>query len=333
MKVLIVGLGSIGRRHLKNIKAIDPRIKVAVLRQHSKKGRLGELKAPVEKVFFKKRDALHWQPDIVFVTNPAPFHIKTALTFAKRQAHLFIEKPLSVETKNVAELLRVCKKHHLVLMVGYVLRFFEPLKLMKKTLEEGTIGRVLSVRASVGRYLPDWRPYGDYRLNVSARRELGGGAVFELSHELDYVRWFAGEIKEVSACLDTIGDFAIDVEDIAEINLRFKNNAMGNVHLNMLDRSANRSCRIVGTNGTLQWDSSDDKHFVRLYSSKTNSWVDVLPLKSLDHNQMYLDELRHFFDCVHHKIQPLVNGVEALRIVEIALAAKKSAQKKETVKI
>ncbi|MFH1441040.1 MAG: Gfo/Idh/MocA family oxidoreductase [Candidatus Omnitrophota bacterium] len=331
MKVIIVGLGSIGRRHLKNLKLIDPQMEIAVLRQHSKDADLGDLKSLASKVFFNTQEAIRWEPNAVFITNPAPFHIKTALSFAKENIHLFIEKPLSVSVKEIDPLLKECRQRKLILMVGYVLRFYKPLMIAKAFIEERKIGCVLSINSVVGRYLPDWRPGSDYKVNVSARSELGGGVIFELSHELDYVRWLVGEITEVSAIVDKISDFDIDVEDIAEINLRFKNGAFGHIHLDMLDRAVNRSCRIIGSDGTLVWDFNSER-CLRFYNAKEKIWVDMC-LSSPDYNQAFIDELAYFFECILKKEEPLVNGREGQRIVEAVIAVKRSARIKKVIKI
>jgi len=332
MKILVVGLGSIGKRHIKNLKKINRHLKIAVLREHSQNPKLGEISSLVEEVFVTRKQALKWSPQAVFITNPAPFHIGTAEFFAKKNCHLFIEKPLSVKTAGVDRLLRECRRRRLVLMVGYVLRFLKPLRLMKKAIEEGKIGRVLSVRASAGRYLPEWRPGTDYRFNVSAMKKLGGGVIFELSHELDYVRWLAGEIKEVSAYACQVSGLPIDVEDIAEINLRFKNNALGNVHLDMVDRAAHRFCRVAGTKGTLIWDLNEPQS-LRLFSEKKKQWVNLCRANSFHYDDMYRDELKHFLDCIRKKQNPLVDGNDGKRTVEIILAVKRSAKTGMVVRV
>jgi predicted dehydrogenase len=323
MKVRLVGLVSIGRRHVKNIKAINKDIQIAVLREHSRDADLGEAQGMICQTFFEKSAARAWSPGVVFVTNPAPFHIPTALTFARDNCHLFIEKPLSDSLAETDILLRECQTRGLILMIGYVLRFLKPFEVMHSMMQRGAIGKILAINATVGRYLPEWRP-SDYRLNVSARRELGGGAVLELSHELDYVRWLMGEIREVGAVVDRISDLAIDVEDIAEINLRFANSAVGHIHLDMLDHCANRSCRIIGSEGTLCWDS-DPQTGLRLFSAQTKGWKTLWADPAWDYNAMFLEQLKHFFACVAEQKAPLVTGHDARRIMEVITAIKDSA--------
>ncbi len=319
MKILIVGLGSIGRRHIKNLKAVDPSLDVAVLRQRSKSSDLGDVGGLVSRAFFTQEQALAWGPQVAVIANPAPFHISAAMRFAQAGAHLFIEKPLSVSLDGIEALAKVCRDKRLTAMVGYVLRFSLPLIALKKALDEKIAGRVLSVQASVGRYLPQWRPESDYQDNVSARRELGGGVVLELSHELDYVRWLAGEVREVNAMAAHVSDLSIDVEDVAEIHLRHEGGVISHIHLDMLDRAAQRSCRMIGSEGTLTWESDGACHRVRLFDGNNGQWRTLYEAEGLDTNVMHLAQWRHFFDCIRSGTKPLGDLYEGRRTLEVAL--------------
>jgi predicted dehydrogenase len=320
MRALIVGLGSIGRRHLTNLKSVRPDIDVIGWRHVS----THEIVEGVNQVVYRLEEALESQPDFALITCPAAQHIEVGLALAQHGIHLFIEKPLSDDLVGVEQLLTMCRQRNLALMIGYNFRFYRPLQMMAAAIADGYIGRILSLRTEVGQYLPDWRRGTDYRQGVSARRELGGGAVLELSHELDYTRWFGGEVSRVSAQLTQVSDLEIDVEDVAEINLVFANGALGNVHVDMIQRSPTRSCRVIGTDGTVAWDGISNR--VQLYTAEAASWSELHPALVLDRNQMYKDELSHFLKCVMGEAQPIVSGTEARRIIEIALAAKQSAR-------
>lgn len=331
MRILVVGLGSIAQRHIRNIKSLSPKAKIAVFRQKTKKVDKDCSKV-VDQFFFNWDEAFGWDPHLVLITNPASFHIKTALRWAQKGCHLFIEKPLSHNLVGVDQLLKICKKKQLVLMVGYNMRFLEPLVIIKQALEEGKIGRILYVRASVGQYLPDWRPKSDYRQGVSARKSLGGGAVLELSHELDYIRWFIGEFKSVLALTKKLSDLKIDVEDTAEIILESQQGMLVSIHLDMIDRLGNRCCQIVGTQGSLLWESQRNNR-VRLFSAQEHKWKELRPAKALDINKMYLEELSHFFECVDSNTTPCVSGEDGRRIVEVILAIQRSSQKQKRIKL
>ena len=303
MRILIKGFGHIARRHIRNIRVLNPASHIAIWRHDSQSDLdVGEFKSIIEKIFLNRQEALAWQPHIVFVTDPAPFHVETALAFARRGSHVFVEKPLSTSLENVDVLLRECEERKLVLMVGYVLRFLKPLKLVKQALMEDRIGKVLCIRSTVGHYLCDWRPSRDYRTTVSAQKKLGGGVLFELSHELDTVRWLVGEVQAIQALTAKISDLDLDlVEDTAELLLKFRSGAIGSIHLDMIDPAQNRSCRVIGTRGTLHWNA-EEAHTVRLYKAKEKEWVDLYSDSSLYSNEMYLEEVRHFFRCVEKRL-------------------------------
>ncbi len=332
MKVIIIGLGSIGRRHIENIKRLYPDFNIAVLRQHSKDVNVGEIKECIEEIFFNLEDALNWKADAVFITNPSPLHIETAMHFIKANCHLFMEKPIADTLEGVDSLIDECNQRKLVCLVGYCLRFLTPLQKIKEAIDQERIGSILSVRATVGSYLPGWRPQNDYRKNVSAKKELGGGVLLELSHEVDLVQWLVGDVIEVGALIDKVSALEIDVEDIVEINLRFKNNAIGNIHLDMLDHSLNRSCRVIGSEGTLIWNAFP-KASAKLYLKGKDCEETLWEEETTDRNQALDDEIIHFFDCVKNGNKPLITAEDGKRTLEIILAAKESSEKGEKVKI
>lgn len=329
MRALIVGLGSIGSRHLANLKCIDPKGHVVVWRQHSSAG--VEIPTLADRVVYSLEDALDAQPDVALITSPATRHVETGLALARHEKHLFIEKPLSNTLDGVDELLDMCHQRSLVLAIGYNLRFCASLQVVRRALLDGLIGRPLMLRAEAGQYLPDWRPGKDYRCGVSARHDLGGGAILELSHELDYARWLMGEIIAVGACVGHLSDLEIDVEDIAEILLQFENGAIGSVHLDMVQRAATRMCRIVGTEGTLTWDGIT--HQVQLFTAATKTWEDLCPVQAIPRDDMYILELRHFLDCVTGQQTPLVTGEDGRRVLAIALTAKRAAKEQRLIEI
>ena len=331
MKILVVGLGSIGQRHVKNVRLIGQDFQIGVLRRDAKKKLDPAISSLIDRIFDKLKNAVDWKPDAVIIANPAPFHVASAMTFAKCGSHIFIEKPLSTDLKNIDALMRECRRRKKVLMVGYVMRFSQPLEILKKKLLEKAVGQVLSVRIAVGQNLLDWRK-GDYRHMVSAQKKLGGGVIFELSHEIDYVRWLLGEIVEVESFADRLSHWNIDVEDTAQILLRLKNRALVSVHLDMVDRARNRSCRIIGTKGTLLWEDGED-YRLKLYLAETKKWTDLRRSETLERNAMFVDELQHFLACIKLKKSPMVSAEDGKRVVEIVLAIKKSAAVKKAIKI
>ncbi len=319
----VVSLGSIGRRHLRNLRALEPEARLIACRLRGAAPLPPEISALADEVVTGLDAALSLRPDGAVVCSPASTHLEAGLALARAGAHLFMEKPLAVSAEGVRALLDECSRRSLTLMVGYNLRFHPPLLALKEALDQGRIGRLLYLRAEAGQFLPQWRPGSDYRQGVSARRELGGGALLELSHELDLARWLGGEVAALSARVARVGDLEIDVEDLAEVVLTFRNGALGSVHLDMLAQPGLRGCRLVGSAGVLAWDNQGGPP--RCHDVAGEAWQDLLPDEmEIDPNQMYLDEMRHFLERLRAGGRPSPDGEDGLavlRLVEAALLA------------
>lgn len=331
MRCLIVGLGSIGTRHLRNIRALDPGGHVTVWHSRARPGERAEPDPAPDRVVYSLEEALDPRPDIAIIASPAPFHLSAALALGRRGVDLFIEKPLAADLTGVDEFLQVREEKKIIVMVGYTLRFHPALQAVKACIESGRIGRPLLLRADVGQYLPDWRPGTDYRESVSARSDLGGGAVRELSHELDYARWLLGEVRSVTARAGRVSDLAIDAEDSAEIILQFSEGAVGNIHLDMVQRPATRSCRVTGTDGTVAWDAGENT--VKVYANAEGCWSVLYHEENPDRNAMYLAELAHFLSCVREQKEPCITALDGKRALQIVLSAMESSREERSVNL
>jgi predicted dehydrogenase len=321
LRVLIAGCGSIGRRHLANLLSLTP---AEVLAYRVRGHEADDLARRFGVRNVESLEAgLALSPDFVLVTNPTALHMEVALHVARAGRPLFIEKPLSHDNEGVDELRRLVRESRLVCFVGYNLRFHPGLRLLRRLLSEGRIGRPLWIRAEVGQHLPDWHPSEDYRQGYSARRSLGGGVTLDLSHELDYVLWLLGPVDRVQALLCRVGDLEIDTEDVAEILLSFASGALGSVHLDYLARSPLRGCRLVGTAGTLEWDYFANE--VRLFEAATGSWTRHAQ-EGFERNQMYIDEMAHFLRCLRGEEPPEVDLEQAALVLRLVLEAQATGQ-------
>lgn len=331
MRYLIVSLGSIGRRHLRNLRALCPEAHIAVLRQYAGVGNDGATEG-ADQQFTTLEQALAFKPDAAIIAGPATTHLGTALPLAQAGVHLLIEKPLADRPEGLDILVAHCKKHALVFMTGYNLRFSPSLRETRRLIESGAIGHVLGVRAEVGQYLPDWRPDSDYRQTVSARRALGGGALLELSHEFDYLYWLFGHPARVTARGGHYSRLEIDVEDMVEITLEYQSpTRLINIHLDLVQRAPVRRCRFIGEAGTLLWDGLTDR--IECYKAETGKWATFDQFVCTERNQMYLDELDHFLRCVEHGETPLVDGAQGQDVLTIAHAARISLEQTISVEM
>lgn len=328
MKVLVVGLGSAGRRHLRHLRALLPQADITVWRQQARPDNAGAPPREADRVVFDLHAALSGKPDIAVIANPASRHIATAMPLAESGAHLLIEKPIADSFYGVDGLIAACRNNKRILMVGYTLRFYPPLMALREAFKAGRIGRLMSVRAEVGQYLPDWRPDRDYRETVSAQRELGGGALLELSHEIDSLRWIAGEAVSVSARIGRYSDLDIDVEDTAELLVDLECGALASVHLDMVQRPPIRGFRLIGSSGTLDLDLLTDELVF------TSGRREVLHAAgSVDFDGVYASELRHFLDCVAHGRAPVCDGEDGRRTLQVVLAARQASDEGRQVRL
>lgn len=319
-RFLIVGLGSIGRRHLDCLRRLAPAAQVTVLRRPEHPAEDGI------RVVHSVEDALAENPQAAIIANPAPYHIETGLALSQAGVHLLIEKPLSDRVEGVEKLLAACREQNIVLQVGYCLRFEPSLLALRQALSERRIGRVLHLKAEVGSYLPDWRPGTDYRDNVSARAELGGGVLLELSHEIDYLCWLAGAVRTVTATMGGSGELEMDAEDHADLLLAFENGVSGTLHMDMLQRPPVRTCKAVGTTGTLLWDGiARETRLYRVRDGEGTWQVLHAGEPGEDRDTMYMAQLRHFLDCIRQGLTPRVAGEDGLRVLKVIEAARLSA--------
>jgi len=324
---LIVGSGSIARRHLANLRMLRPKSRIVVLRRQQSESAevLG-----ADRVVTTLEEAIRECPKTAIVANPAPFHVPVAQILAEAGCHLLVEKPVSDRMDGLATLIETCASRKVTLMVGYNLRYCPSLQVMARMVAEGAVGRIQYVSAEIGQYLPDWRPTSDYRIGVTAQARLGGGALLELSHEIDIALWLGGGVASLTASLDRVSDLEIDTEDCADILINFSSGARGHVHMDLLQRAPTRRCRVVGSDGTLEWDYFEDTLSLGRAGGK---WQQIDVPRLNDRNDMYLNELADFFSCVEQGAAPLVPGSVGRDVLAVALAARESAEKKKTVEM
>ena len=325
-KILIVGFGSIGKRHLKNIlskKNMD--ILICTKRKNLKfKEKNIRIIETIDKAIVEK-------PDLAFVTNETSFHVKTALKLAKAGIDLFIEKPLSSTSNNLIALEKNISKNHLISLVGCDHRFHPCLKKIKEIIDNNRLGRVYSVQVESGSLLSDWHPYEDYRKGYSARKELGGGIATTMTHELDFLQWFFGDVKEIFSITKKVSDLDIAVDDISSMTMIFKNGIIGELHLDYFARPEFKSCKIKGTEGTLYWNTNSND--VKIFYNDKNKWKTIFKAKNFERNQMFMKELEYFLKCVKNKEKTFNDISEGKKIVEVILGAKKSSKFKKMISL
>jgi predicted dehydrogenase len=316
-KILICGLGSIGKRHLRVLRHHWKSLEIAILR--SGHGPYVEEVQLADRVFTTLGDALRWKPGAAIICMPANKHLSTALPLARRGVPLLIEKPIGdgrESQHNWQELIHLSGK--VPIEVGYVLRHDPCTAVVKSHLNEGIIGKPIDADFYCGSWLPDWRPGLDYRDSVSANRALGGGVLLELSHELDLGQYLFGHLELRSAILHQSGLLEIDVEDQAQLLAYSADQCLISIRLNFCTRPPSRHVHIRGRDGEIQWDLITSKVKV-IQADASNVPCFQSPISSDDR---YLVQMERFLSCAAGKAEPVCSVSDSLTVLDMVTQAR-----------
>lgn len=295
MKILICGLGSIGKRHAKNLLFLKKK-NLIFFRERNLSLKENKLKNII--TFNSLKKSLNQNPDVAFICNTTSKHMDTAIECAKKGCHLFIEKPLSNNLKKIKILEAIIKKKKIKVMIGYNMRFHPLMKKIKKILDNKQIGDVYNIQSEWSEYLPDWHPWENYRDTYAAQKKMGGGCSLTLSHELDSLYWLFGKIKKVEnfKIFKYLGG---DVDTSSDFLIKFKNSAVAYSHIDFLGKPHVRKLFISGTKKKIYFNYYKNK--VKIINRFGN--VKVIKVK-FQKNDMYLEEIKYFLKCISKNITP-----------------------------
>jgi len=335
MKILMVGLGGIGQRHVRNLRSLmGSEVEICAFRYRNSTQVLTDqlgveegsnlLEKYAIRVFPRLDQALDQRPDAVLICNPTSLHVPVALSAARAGSNLFIEKPLSHSYEQVEELIDIVEGRSLKAVVGYQMRFHPCLLHLDELIQEQTIGNVTAVRIEVGEYLPGWHQYENYRQMYASRKDLGGGVILTQSHELDYVYWLFGFPHRVFAMGGHLSSLDVDVEDTASILMDCEVHGRPipiSVHLDYIQRPPSRICEIVGDSGKIIVDLRALS--VTVFDDQ-GTVTEATAYEGHERNQLFLDEIKYFLEYIQGGPAPLVKLRDAAQSLRIGLAARES---------
>ena len=315
LRVAVLGQGSIGRRHVQILLELGCAVTVYDPVDAG-------VPAQDVEVAGSETEALG-SADAALVASPTTEHLRQAALAIEHGCHVLVEKPIAASAHGVEDLLDAAARSGKLVAVAMNLRFHPGPRAVKSLLDRGEVGRPLTAHITCGFYLPEWRPGTDYRAAYSARHDLGGGVLLDVVHELDYARWLLGDVTEVGGWLGHVSDLEIDVEDVAMLHLVFEGGPVASVELDYLDRDYRRGCRIVGSDGTIEWSwQAEEVRTLRPGSGPTrlSTPSDVGPT--------YREQLACFVASVRESrlLDPLVGGHDGLATMRVVDAARESAR-------
>ncbi len=305
MRVAVIGLGSIGSRHARNLRALGHEV-------------IGF--DPVA----RHDDAWSTTPtieqalagaDAAVVATPTALHAEHATLALERGVPVLVEKPLAVDAADAERITALARTRSVTCGVAMNLRFHPAIRGLRELLDSGELGEVRYAQVSAGSDLRTWRPGTDYRSSYSARAELGGGIVRDSIHELDYATWLLGPAASATAEVAHVSDLEIDVEDLGLALLRLRSGALVSVDLTYLDPVYRRGCLLVGSLATARWAWTDGTIEV----SSPSGAPRVIDVRA-DVAQTYVAMIRDFIEAAQAGRDPCTTVEEGTAMVGLAAA-------------
>ena len=334
MKILFIGLGGVGQRHLRNSLEVLDQIEIHAFRKRGLKEEITNTLIKNDEEDIEKKysiithnnidDALSVKPHAAIIANPSSMHFETLKICLEKNIPCFVEKPMVTSTYGVNELLELDNFGVKNSMVGFQLRYNPVIQKLKEIIDLGTLGKLLSVRAEVCEYMPGFHPYEDYRNLYCSKKELGGGVVMTQIHELDILVHLFGMPETVYALGGHLSSLEIDVEDSVDILMK-KGKFSLSLRMDYLQNPRRRSGVVYGEKGWLEYD------LVEMSLKVSNG--DYFDWKDFDRNTMFIDEISNFYNCINSDNENEIPLNEGMKSVLLAESILKSINRTEEVKV
>jgi len=290
VKFLIVGGGSIGQRHLSNLKQLGYNELFCYKRIVSAKF---EQKFQC-KVLTQFSEVSTLQPDAILICNPTSLHVDWVKIANELESHVFVEKPLT-HSKEQLHYIRNKWKSKSVFFIGFMMRYHPLVQKIKELIDTDIIGKVYSARFEFGSWLPYWHPWEDYKTSYASKKDMGGGVINTITHELDLAQYFFGNPKQVKSVKSNFNILGIEVEELAESILIYDDKLVS-LHVDYLQKDYDRNIKILGEKGKIIWDWHTNEVRVTLHKKDDMCFE----LQDFDVNQLYINELKHFIKLIEN---------------------------------
>jgi len=320
--LLIVGAGSVGKRHLRNfaalgaaVSALDPRAdRVAEAREA----------APLESSFRSLDDALRQRDrfDGAVICSPPSAHVEQSVACLRAELPLLIEKPLSPTLASSRELADAAARARVPVVLGYTYRWWPPLSDLARLLERGDIGRPRHVRCTMSAHLADWHPWERYQDFFMASASLGGGALLDESHFLDLMLWFFGTPSHVYARIEKLSDLQIETDDNVDALLEYADGLRVSIHLDLYGRPHEKSIRVAGELGAAEW--TFDPNELRVGRAAAGDWQ--IQRYAHERNDMFVNVAREFLAALDGAPADTCTVADGLRVLQVIEAMRNSSR-------
>jgi predicted dehydrogenase len=343
VKVLFIGLGGIGQRHLRILKKLYPDSEIAAVRSRGRTFEIGDNLMPdnnvdlVEKynihTFTSISEAKEFSPDFAIVANPTSMHISTAEELVKNKIPVLIEKPVSNTTEGLENLLALSHENETPVMIGYMMRFHPCAIQLKSYIDDNALGNIYSAIVTVNSYMPSWHQYEGYNKFYAGQKKLGGGVVLTEIHEIDLLHWLFGAPDKIYAVGGKLSNLDLDVEDTVSVLMEQKiNDRLFPVNINMsfVQKAPIRKMLILGEYGSLDWDISNN--ILRLDDYENNIHKEH-NFPEFERNDMFSDQMKNFIGSLQNGVIPLSALENVIGGHMTALSIRKAIQSDDLVEV
>ncbi|MGA2461287.1 MAG: Gfo/Idh/MocA family oxidoreductase [Candidatus Bathyarchaeia archaeon] len=330
MRFVIIGLGSMGKRRIRNLQALKHKQIVGFDIQPERRREAEEKYGIKTSPTFE--EALSQRPDAVIVSTPPNLHIRYAMEAARRNINFFLEASVLID--GMDELIAECKGKNIIAAASSTMRFHPSIQTMKRLVDENAIGKILAFNYHSGQYLPDWHPYEDYRKYYVSRKETGGCREI-VPFELSWVTWLLGPVKKLSCMMGKLSRIEADIDDIYQMLLQFKNGAIGSMQVDVISRLPFRFFRMISDEGVITWDKN--LRLVTVYKASTKKTEEypeeegVVVEGYFMEDNMYIKEMQHFIEAVEGKHEYMYSLEDDHRILKLLYGAETSSDSGVTV--
>ncbi len=320
MRALIIGTGSIGQRHIRNIQKLVPDTRFVILRKDARRDDLSSsLNATVVGSI---KEAISLKPNFAVVATPSALHFDVLVPLIEAHLPIYIEKPVVTRREDVDTLYSLMQRTAFKgpTLVGCNLRFLPSIQKIRGVLQERSLGKVVRAGFTAGQWLPDWRPNQDYKKSYSSNSQLGGGVVFDLIHELDIARWLFGEFERVGSLTGSFSSLSIESEDTAAIVMgKSEGPPAVTIQLDYISRKPVRRYEVVGDQGSLVFDLPAK---TLTLSNADGPQVIDCGEDGFDTSKTYEFAMQEFLEAVRMSTPTSQDILDGLKSVELAILAR-----------
>jgi predicted dehydrogenase len=325
MKFLIIGLGSMGKRRIRNLQALGEKDIIGM-------EPIEERRQQVEKEYEIKtissaKDGFGQNPDAVIISTPPDKHGEYALMAAEHGKHFFVEASVLLE-EEIIKANEIAKQKKIVAMPSCTMRFNWRMRKIKELVENNSIGKIIAINYHLGQWLPDWHPWEDIRKFYVGKRETGAGREM-VPFELEWMQWIFGPVGKISCITGKFSGLPVDINDVYSLNLVIGGGIVANILIDVVSRYAVRRMEVTGERGSIvmNWDDND----VKLYDADKKEWKKFSEEEKQEQkgywvkDDMYIDEMRHFLNAVSGKEELIYSMDDDIRNLNILLSAERSS--------